>query len=109
MRHRPAVEAGAHGKASTHAGGRLHQPDQLVDPRRLYQRLFVAAVIALVGDLDEDVAIALSQQPVGRIRHRAPDRRLVVEPLVLAEIEVADDGDHAELVGAIEDRSSRRR
>jgi hypothetical protein len=64
----------------------------------------VLAVIALVGDLDEDVAITLGQQPLGRVRHRAPDRRIIVEPLVLAEIEVADDGDHPELVGAGEDR-----
>ena len=66
--------------------------------------MLVARHVALVVDLDDRVAVAAVEQPGHRVLDTAPDRRLVVQPLVLPEVEQADDRDHAELVHPVEDR-----
>ncbi len=54
--------------------------------------------IALVVDLDQDVAPAMLEQPLGRIIHRPDHCRLVFQTFVLPKVEVAEDDRHAEFV-----------
>ncbi len=57
--------------------------------------------VGFIVDFDEDVAIVLIEEPVGGIDDCVADGGFILEHLILTEVEVADDGDHAELVGAI--------
>ena len=77
--------------------------DQFMHTGRLEDRVVVANV-ALVVDLNEEIAVPLVGQPVERVVHAAFHRGLVLESLVLAEVVDADDRDHAKVVGLVEDR-----
>ena len=82
MWNRAAVETGADGEPAPASCDRLRQVDQLVDARRLDEPLFVLTVVALVGDLDQDVAVALAEQPFGRLSDRASDRGIISDCLL---------------------------
>ena len=58
--------------------------------------------VALVVDLDEHVRRPAIEKPRGHRVDRVDDGCLVLQALVLPEVEEADDRDHAELVGAVE-------
>ena len=76
--------------------------DQLVDPVGLQDGVVVAD-IALVVDLDQDVAVAVVEQPVHALSTARTTAASSRQSLVLAEVEDAEDHDHAELVGPVED------
>ena len=65
-------------------------------------RVVVALVVALVADLQENVAISLVEQPVCGVRDSVFQRIFILEALVLPKVEATDDGHHAELVSSIE-------
>jgi hypothetical protein len=100
--------------ASAPAVGRPHQEpapidadvsdalDQLVDAVGSQDGVLVARHVALVGDLEDHVAHAAAEEPARDLLDSADDRRLIPEPLVLPEVEQAEDHHHAELVGAVE-------
>ncbi len=59
--------------------------------------------VGFVVHFHQYIAVFAVEEPVGRVFNCPADGGFVFEDLVLAEVEVADDGDHAELVGAVED------
>jgi hypothetical protein len=63
----------------------------------------IRPAVALVIDLHQHVAVVALQQPVGGVGDGAAYRGFVLHLLVLREIEVADDGHHAQRVGLVED------
>jgi hypothetical protein len=64
--------------------------------------------IDLVGDLDDHIGITVGHDPCGGVRHGGDQGGLVGQALILAEIEVTQDHDHPELVGAVDDTSHAR-
>ena len=87
------------------SGRSANEGQELVNTRWLEDRVVVTRDIAFVRDFDEHVRIAAREQPVRRCACAANYCRLVFQPLVLSKVEVADDGDHAERVGQIENPS----
>ena len=63
----------------------------------------VVGDVAFVVHLDHDVAVAPIEDPIHRVVHGAQDRGLIGQPVVLAEVEDAEDRDHPQLVGPVED------
>jgi hypothetical protein len=59
--------------------------------------------VALVVHLDQDAAVAPVEPPVDRLVQGAEHGRLALQPLVLAEVEDAQDHGHPQLVGPVED------
>ena len=68
----------------------------------------VLAVVDLVANLDKNVGVALGQQPVGGGLGRTDHGMLVGQPLVLAEVEVAQDRDHTQIVSPVQDAREPR-
>lgn len=64
---------------------------------------WVVALVALVVDFDKHISPAMVEEPVRGIFGGPHHGGLVAQPLVLAEVEIADDDDHAEFVCAVED------
>src|SRR5687767_13065750 len=79
-----------------------------MDALRLENRVIVAD-IALVVHLHEDVRPSAFYQPARGFIGRTKDSCLILNAFVLAEVKVADDRNHAEFVGAIEDSSEAPR
>ena len=77
--------------------------DEFVNAVGLQNRVVVGGDIALVVHLHEHVAPAASEQPFRPLIGRTDDGGFVGETLVLPKIKVADDGDHPEVVRAVED------
>ena len=88
--------------------GLLDPLDQLVAALRLQDRVRVERHVDLVGDLDDHIAVAAGHDPCGGVLHRGDDGGLVGQALVLAEIEVPEDHDHPELIGALDDPAHAR-
>ncbi len=103
LRNGAAAVAGADEEALAVAGPCFHALDQLVHALRLEDVVIVARHIALVVDLDDHVAIASLEQPSNGAVYTRLHRVLVFQAFVLAEIVDAQDDDHAELVGLVED------
>ena len=77
--------------------------DQLVHARGQQQGLLVNH-IALIVHLDDHVAVAAAPAPNPPCYpHRAADRFRAAQHLFLAKIEDAQDGDHAQLIGLVQD------
>ena len=58
--------------------------------------------VALVVDLHENVPVASFEEPVRHRVHRTLHRSLVLEAFILAEVEVAEDDHHPQLVRPVE-------
>ena len=67
------------------------------------QRRVIITNIALIVDLDEHMPIAARSNPVNHVVDGAPDGFIVGEPLILAEVEQAQNDGHLQLVRAIQD------
>ncbi len=63
----------------------------------------VPVQVNFVGDLHQHVPAAALQQPVRRVSSGAQDGLLVLQALILAEVEVAHNGGHAQLVRPVQD------
>ncbi|MGI8740758.1 MAG: hypothetical protein ACR2KU_14490 [Gammaproteobacteria bacterium] len=68
-----------------------------------FQNRLVVAVGGLVVDLDQDVAVALLQHPVGHVIGGAQHRVIADEPVFLVLIEILQDHHHAVPVGGAND------
>jgi hypothetical protein len=86
----------------------LGQRDQLVATLRFQDRVRVERHVDLVRDLDHHIAVVAGHDPCGGVLHRGDDGGLVGQAPILAEIEVAEDHDHPELIGALDDPAHAR-
>src|SRR5262249_907082 len=75
-----AAITGADKKPPAVAGSLLDALNQLVNALRL-EDVVVVTDVALIVDLDEDVAIAVIEKPVDGVVHTALDCLLIGEPL----------------------------
>jgi hypothetical protein len=75
--------------------------DEFVDALGAQDSVMIAGT-TLIVDLDQYVAVAAVKDPSRDIVGRVSDSGFVLQPLVLPEVEVAQDHDHSELVGLVE-------
>ena len=102
LRHGAAAVAGAHEQAPPVALGLADALDEFMDARRTQDVVVVGLDVGLVVHLHEHVAPAAIEQPARGVIRGAQHGGLVAQPLVLAEIEVAEDDHHSLLIRRIE-------
>jgi hypothetical protein len=102
QRNRASAVGSADVKTAVVTGGILHAVNQFMNAFRL-QDVVVVSHVALVVDFDDHILVTALEEPLRRLVGGVHNRRRVRQPLILAKIKVAQNDNHADFVGAIED------